>query len=58
MRTIKTYSKRAPFYNAFISPGSRKDESAPITVIALPPPVPFHLLGKLKSSTSFLTRSF
>jgi hypothetical protein len=25
------------------------------TVIALSPPVPFHLLGKLKSSTSVLT---
>jgi hypothetical protein len=36
---------------------SRKDESAPITVIALSPPVPFHL-GKVKSSTSALTRSF
>jgi hypothetical protein len=24
----------------------RKDESAPITVVALSPPVPFHLLGK------------
>jgi hypothetical protein len=28
------------------SPRLRKDESAPITVIALSPPVPFHLLGK------------
>jgi len=33
-------------------------ESAPMTVIALLPPVPFYLLGKLKSSTSVLTRSF
>jgi hypothetical protein len=40
-----------------ISPSSRKDESAPITVIALSPPMPFHL-GKVKSSTSALTRSF
>ena len=31
-------------------PSSRKDESAPITVIALSPPVPFHL-GKVKSHT-------
>jgi hypothetical protein len=36
----------------------RKDESAPIPVIELSPPVPFHLLGKRKSSTSVLTRSF
>jgi len=41
-----------------ISPRLRKDESAPITVIALSPPVPSYLLGKLKSSTSVLTRSF
>jgi hypothetical protein len=34
-----------------------KDESAPITVIALSPLVPFHL-GKVKSSTSALTCSF
>src|SRR5260370_25717614 len=39
-----------------ISPSSRKDESAPITVIALSPPVPFHL-GKVMSSKRTLTRS-
>ena len=36
---------------------ARADESAPITVIAPSPPVLFHL-GKVKSSTSALTRSF
>jgi hypothetical protein len=34
-----------------------KRREAPITVIALSPPVPFHL-EKVKSSTSSLTRSF
>jgi hypothetical protein len=29
-----------------ISPRLRKDESAPMTVSALSPPVPLHLLGK------------
>jgi hypothetical protein len=38
-------------------PSLRKDERAPIKVIALSPTVLFHV-GKVKSSTSALTRSF
>ena len=54
---VQENRRRLQRLRGLISPGLRRDQSAPITVIALSPPVPFHP-GKVKSSTSTLTRSF